>query len=78
MHLFWQLAINFGPILLLIVVFAYLVKYGRKKQLDYLEFSKGCMSEHLAEMRRLNDKLERIALLLDVERGYHSNDILRT
>lgn len=69
MDLFWKLLINFGPILLLIGVWIYVMRRGiGKKQNQYFEHVKDYMSEHIAEVKRLNANLERIVSALETQK----------
>ena len=66
MQTFMQLVISWGPMLLLIGVWIYFMRRsGSMKQGQYLEAVRGYMSEHIAETKRLNANLERIASVLE-------------
>lgn len=66
MHIFWQLLINYGPILLFLALFIYLMRRGPfLHQRRHFERSREYMSEHIAEIKCLNASLERIADALE-------------
>jgi hypothetical protein len=66
MHGLFDLAVSWGPMLLLVGVWLYLARRsGGMKQGQYFEQVRAYMSEHIAETRRLNANLERIAAVLE-------------
>jgi hypothetical protein len=66
MHSLLDLVVSWGPMLLLIGVWLYLVRRsGGMKQGQYFEQVRAYMSEHIAETKRLNSNLERIAAVLE-------------
>jgi len=68
MKLFTDLMISAFPIIILAGFWWYFMRRFRgtqAKQLDYMAQVKTYLTEHLAETRRLNDSLERIATALE-------------
>lgn len=66
MHIFWQLLINWGPVLLVVGSFLFFMRRGPfMQQRQHFERSRQYMSDHIAEIKRLNASLERIANALD-------------
>lgn len=66
--LFIELLVSWGPMLLLIGVWLFFMRRMRgtqQKQQDYMAAVNGYVTEHLAETRRLNQNLERIANALE-------------
>ena len=63
-----EIAISWGPMLLLIGVWLFFMRRYRgtqQGQLEYMAEVKVYVTEHLAETRRLNQNLERIANALE-------------
>ncbi len=61
-----DLLIGWGPMLLLIGVWIYFIRRsGGMKQGQYFEQVRGYMDEHIAETKRINANLERIASALE-------------
>ncbi len=61
-----EFLISWGPMLLLIGVWIYFIRRsGGMKQGQYFEQVRSYMSEHIAETKRLNTNLERIASVLE-------------
>ncbi|MES2318052.1 MAG: hypothetical protein V4631_11225 [Pseudomonadota bacterium] len=71
-----ELFISWAPMILLIGVWIYFMRRsGAMKQGNYLDNVKEYMSEHLAETRRLNANLERIAGILESQNtGANANE----
>ncbi|REM67725.1 hypothetical protein DSI38_09625, partial [Mycobacterium tuberculosis] len=60
------IAIGWAPMLLLIAVWLYLVRRtGGMKQSQYFDEMRNYMTAHIAETKRLNANLERIASVLE-------------
>ena len=61
-----DIAISWGPMLLLIGLWIYFIRRsGGMKQGQYFDEVRGYMSEHISETKRLNSNLERIAVALE-------------
>ena len=66
MHTFIDIFISWGPMLLLIAVWIYFMRRsGSMKQGQYLDEVRTYLTEHIAETKRLNSNLERIAAALE-------------
>ena len=69
-----DILISWGPMLLLIGVWIYFIRRsGGMKQGQYFDEVRGYMSEHIAETKRLNSNLERIALTLEKHKSTELN-----
>lgn len=68
MKTFIDLLVSWGPMILLIGVWIYFMrKSGAQGQ--YFDHVRTYMGEHLAETKRLNANLERIAAVLEAKAG---------
>jgi 5-methylthioribose kinase len=59
---------SWGPMLLLIGVWAFFMRRFRgtqQKQSDYMDEVRSYLTEHIAETKRLNQSLERIAFAIE-------------
>jgi ATP-dependent Zn protease len=66
MRTFVELVISWAPMLLLIGVWIYFMRRsGGLKQGQYFEEVRNYLSDHIAETRRMNANLERIAAVLE-------------
>jgi len=66
MQTFVGLVISWAPMLLLIGVWIYFMRRsGGLKQGQYFEEVRNYLSDHIAETRRMNANLERIAAVLE-------------
>jgi hypothetical protein len=68
MKVFTDLLISAFPMLILLGFWWYFMRRYRgtqAKQTDYMADVKVCLTEHLAETRRLNENLDRIANALE-------------
>jgi ATP-dependent Zn protease len=66
MQTFLGIVISWGPMLLLIAVWIFFMRRsGSLKQGQYLEEVRNYLTDHIAETRRMNANLERIAAVLD-------------
>lgn len=57
--------ISWGPLILMAGFWGYMLKKGHLNHSKYYERCGAYMSEHLAETRKLNQNLERIAMALE-------------
>jgi hypothetical protein len=79
MHSLADLVITWAPVLLLIGVWVYFMRRsGGMKQGQHLEQVRTYMSEYLAETKRINANLERIAAALDARGKGHSGSADRS
>lgn len=61
-----EIAISWGPMILLIGVWVYFIrKSGGMKQSKYLDEYRDYLPQHLKETEKLNSNLERIAIALE-------------
>lgn len=64
---FLRIALDWVPFLIFIALLFYFVRQvrGPKGQIPYQEAQRNYIRDHLAETRRMNDNLERIAKALE-------------
>jgi ATP-dependent Zn protease len=66
MNTFTQFLVSWGPMLLLIAAWFYFMRRsGGMRQGQYFDEVRAYMKEHVAETKRLNANLERIAATLE-------------
>lgn len=66
--MFREFFLSWGPMLLLIGVWAFFMRRWRvtqQRQSDYMDEVRSYLTEHIAETKRLNQNLERIASALE-------------
>lgn len=67
-----DILLSWGPMLLLIGVWIFFMSRSRgslQKQSDYMDQVRTYVTEHIAETKRMNQTLERIAIALERKSG---------
>lgn len=68
MEMLMAMLITWGPMLLLLCVWIYFMrKFVVVKQVDSIDNAKSYYSDHIAEIKRLNSNLERIAAAVELQ-----------